>query len=501
MVQQASILDTPFLTFRDETGCTEITVRSAMESFFIVGGTGSGKTTSSASLLANKFLKGGFGGLVLTAKGDERKLWERYARQAGRSQDLIIVEPGGKHSFDFLQYISDRSTNKASYADNIVQTLTTIIRSSEEKSGGKSDDPFWENSQNILIHNVIDLCLLAYGTVSVKLLYEIVMSAPKPDDTGYGDIKRSAFAQAFDKAQDNLDKQVEAFKAGLSKEEDQKLDTKEKFEEAVLDAIPDAVTLKFLDQFFMDSYRNLSEKTRSIVEFSFTGFLFRLLKEPINSLFCSNANTFSPESVLDKKIVILDLPVKHYHKVGRDIQVLFKYLFQQAMEKRTVNDNTKPVFIYADEAQHFLHEYDADFLATSRGSRIISCYITQNLPNLHANMGGIKSEHRVKSLLGNMATKIFHANTDIVTNNYASELFGDGYFEDLSNTITMAGEFSSSESSSYKKDRMVRPEEFQLLMTGGPANRFLTSAYIHRQGQVFHDGLPFRKVIFQQNLK
>lgn len=501
MVQQANILDTPFLTFSNETGTTEISLRSAMESFIIFGGTGSGKTSGSASLLANKFLRGGFGGLVLTAKADERQLWERYAQKNGRAKDLIIVEPGGEHSFDFLKYISDKSKNKASYADNIVQTLTTIIRSSEEKSGGKSDDPFWENSQNILIHNVIDLCLLAYGTVNVKMLYEIVMSAPKADDTGYGDIKRSAFAQAFDKAQDNLDRQVESFKASLSKEADQKLDTKEKFEAAILEAIPDAVTLKFLDQFFMDSYRTLSEKTRSIVEFSFTGFLFRLLKEPIYSLFCNNANTFSPESVLDGKIILLDLPVKLYHKVGRDIQVLFKYLFQQAMEKRTVNDNTKPVFIYADEAQHFLHEYDADFLATSRSSRIISCYITQNLPNLHACMGGIKSEHRVKSLLGNMATKIFHANTDVETNRYASELFGDGYYEDFSNTTTMGGEFSSSESSSYKLDRMVRPEEFQLLWTGGPKNNFLTSAYIHRQGQLFHDGLPFRKVIFQQNLK
>lgn len=501
MVQQANILDTPFLTFSDETGSTEITLRSALESFIIFGGTGSGKTSGSSSLLSSKLLRGGFGGLVLSAKADERQLWERYAKQTGRTKDLIIVEPGGEHSFDFLRYISDKSKNKASYAENIVQTLTTIIRSSEEKSGGKSDDVFWENAQNTLIHNVIDLCLLSYNSVSVKALYDIVMSAPKADDTGYGDIKRSAFAQAFDKAQDNLDRQVETFKASLSKEEDQQLDTKEKFEAAILEAIPDAVTLKFLDQFFMDSYRTLSEKTRSIVEFSFTGFLFRLLKEPIYSLFCNKANTFSPESVLDGKIILLDLPVKLYHKVGRDIQVLFKYLFQQAMEKRTINDNTKPVFIYADEAQHFLHEYDADFLATSRSSRIISCYITQNLPNLHACMGGIKSEHRVKSLLGNMATKIFHANTDVETNRYASELIGDGYREDFSNTTTLGGEFSSSESSSYKLDRMVRPEEFQLLWTGGPKNNFLTSAYIHRQGQLFHDGLPFRKVIFQQNIK
>lgn len=494
-------MDAPFITFKDETGSTDITFRAAMESFIVIGGTGSGKTTSSSALVSTKLLKNGFGGLVLTAKSDERKLWERYAKQTGRTKDLIIVEPGGNHSFDFLHYISDRSNSKSAYAENIVHVLTTIIRASEEKSGGKQDDPFWENSQNILIHNVIDLCLLAYGKVSVKDLYEIVMSAPKAADPNYGDPKKNAFAKAFNKAQENVDAQVEAFNSNLTKAAEEELDTKEKFEDAVLRALPDAATLKFLDQFFMDSYRNLSEKTRSIVEFSFTGFLFRLLKNPVHSLFCSHVNTFKPEDVFEGKIILLDLPVKLYHKVGRDIQILFKYLFQQAMEKRNIDDNTKPVFIYADEAQHFLHEYDSDFLATSRGSRIVSCYITQNLPNLHANMGGIKSEYRVKSLLGNFGTKIFHANTDTETNNYASELFGDGYIEDISSSNTIAGDFSSSKTISYKLERMERPEEFQFLKTGGPQNNFLVEAYVHRQGQLFHNGLPFKKVIFSQNLK
>jgi len=104
---------------------------------------------------------------------------------------------------------------------------------------------------------------------------------------------------------------------------------------------------------------NLSEKTRSIIEFSFSGFLFRLLKDPVYSLFCSKASTVVPEDCTGK-ILLINLPVKLYHKVGRDIQVMFKYIWQRAMEKRDIAMNGRPVFLYADESQHFIHEYDAD---------------------------------------------------------------------------------------------------------------------------------------------
>jgi type IV secretory pathway TraG/TraD family ATPase VirD4 len=494
-------LESPFIEITDETGKTDISIRSAFESFFICGATGSGKSTSSGALIAKKFLQLGYGGLVLTAKPDERRQWEYYAEKTGRAKDLIIVEPGGKHSFDFLEYISNKNQSKSAYAENIVHTLTTIIRSSEEKSSGKSDDPFWESSQNILIHNVIDLCLLAYGSVSIQHLYEIVMSAPKSDDDSFTRKRKTAFTNAFDLAKDNVDAQVEVFTASLTPEQKVKLESKDEYEKALLKAIPDAVTLKFLDQFFMESYRDLSEKTRSIIEFSFSGFLFRLLKEPVHSLFCNYVCTFKPEDCIDGKIILLDLPVKLYHKVGRDIQVLFKYLFQQAMEKREINDHTEPTFLFADEAQHFLHEYDADFLATSRSSRIITCYITQNLPNLHANIGGLKSEQRVQSLLGNLGTKIFHANSCMETNRYASNLFGKGYMDNESSSLSLSDKFSSSHNHSFVLEDFVRPEEFQLLMTGGPRNHFLTQAYVHRQDQAFPDGLPFRKVIFLQHLK
>lgn len=56
---------------------------------------------------ALKYLPAGFGGLVLTVKPDEKQLWHQYCRLAGRRHDLVVLEPGGPHRFNFaIQTIS-----------------------------------------------------------------------------------------------------------------------------------------------------------------------------------------------------------------------------------------------------------------------------------------------------------------------------------------------------------------------------------------------------------
>lgn len=493
-------LDSPLIEFPTKQGNETWTIRDAVEGVQIFGGIGSGKTSGSGRMLALKYLAAGFGGLVLTVKPDEREVWEEYCRMTGRENDLIVVAPGGKNSFNFLEYESAAISEKKSSAVNIVQVLKTVIRASEEKSGGKSDDPFWETALDMLISNIIDLCLLGYGTVSVRLLYDIAQSVPRKDRIETGEQKaQNAFDKAFVAAVENVTKQIAVYESGLTQVEREKLYDNDSYDAELCNIIPDAQTLKFVDQFFTESFMNLSEKTRSIIDFSFSGFLFSLLREPIFSLFCRYPSTFTPEDCLKGKIILIDLPVKLHHKVGRDSQILFKYVWQRAMEKRQVKDNSRPVFLWADEAQHFLHEYDPEYQATARSSRIATVYISQNLPNYHANMGGSKSEFKVKSFLGTLGTKIFHANADIETNRYASELIGDGLFEDTSETATAAGQFSASQTKSIKIQRIVRPEEFARLRTGGTQNNFRVDGYLYVQGSTLKNGFNHLKIQFNQN--
>lgn len=493
-------LDTCLIEFPSSHGSEIWTIRDAVEGVQIFGGIGSGKTSGSGRMLALKYLAAGFGGLVLTVKPDEKEVWQEYCRMTGRENDLIIVSPDSKNTFNFLEYESSSVGEQKSSAVNIVQVLKTVIRASEEKSGGKSDDPFWETALDMLISNIIDLCLLAYGTVSVRLLYDIAQSVPRKDRVETNDKKeQNAFDKAFIAAVANVTKKIGDYEAGLTQAEREKLYASDSYDAELCNIISDARTLKFVDQFFTESFLNLSEKTRSIIDFSFSGFLFSLLREPIYSLFCRYSSTFTPEDCLEGKIILIDLPVKFHHKVGRDSQILFKYVWQRAMEKRQVKNNSRPVFLWADEAQHFLHEYDSEYQATARSSRIATVYISQNLPNYHANMGGAKSEFKVKSFLGTLGTKIFHANADIETNKYASELIGDGVFEEKSETATAAGQFSASQTKSVKIRRIVRPEDFVRLKTGGTQNNFRVEGYLHVQGSTIKNGFNHLKTQFNQN--
>lgn len=491
-------LDQPLIEWASSQERGHWNIRHALEGVQIFGGIGSGKTSGSGRMMALKYLSAGFGGLVLTVKPDEKQLWQQYCQLAGRQHDLVILEPGGPHRFNFLQFEATQSAS--SLTENLVEVLKTVIRAGEEKNSGRSDDAFWESALDMLIFNVIDLCHLAYGQLSLQHMYDIVQSLPKTMEEFHSEEnRRKAFQKTMQAARERVQDQIEEWTQTLSAVEHRELEDEDVFEHRIVEVLPDARLLKFVDQFFMETFLHLAEKTRSIIDFTFSGFLFRLLREPVNSLFCRYDSTITPEDSLRGKIILINLPVKVYHKVGRDCQILFKYLWQRTMEKRIITPDSRPVFLWADEAQNFLHEHDADYQATARSSRIATVYISQNLPNYYACMGGQKAEYRVKSFLGTLGTKIFHANADMETNKYASELIGDAFFEDESHSVTMAQNFAQTKSKSLKLERAVRPEELVRLKTGGPLNNFRVEGYLHRQGDTLLRGLNHTKMLFPQN--
>ncbi len=512
-MQDPFTLDMPLLQFSQNNKTVDWTVRNAVEGVQIFGGIGSGKSSGSGRFLALKYLQAGFGGLVLTVKQDEKELWEEYCRISGRIDDLLVVEPGQNNYFNFLDFEYQSAANGSAMTDNVMQVLKTVIRASEEKSSGKSDDPFWETALDMLIYHVIDLCRLAYGNLSVDHMYYIVQSLPKNIETAKSvrsaiendfserikDEKLNPYERALRKAYQNIKLQIYEWESKQDREEMQELRDHNLYEDRVVEMIPDARLFNLVEEFFNESFASLGEKTRSIIDFSFSGFLFRLLRDPIYSIFCKNPSTFTPNDCLNGKIILINLPVKLYTKVGRDCQIMFKYIWQRAMEKRNVKNNPRPVFLWADEAQHFLHEHDSEYQATARSSRITTVYISQNLPNYYANMGGVKADHRVKSFLGTLATKIFHANADIETNNYASELIGDNSFETTIQTTNDSGQpIIKKEISTV---RIAKPEKFIRLKTGGEQNGYNVNAYVHVQGSLLAESQNVNIKTFNQNYK
>ncbi|MBD2704701.1 TraM recognition domain-containing protein [Spirosoma sp. BT702] len=492
-------LETPLIEFSSSSGKDFWTLRNACSGLQIFGSTGSGKSSASCRLVALKFLQAGMGGLVLTVKPDEVDIWRSYCQMTGRENDLIVIEPKCKHSFNIIDHASGHGTSELAATDNIVEVLNEVIQAGQAQDSGRSDDSFWREQLALLLTNTIDLVKLAYNRISIQGIHEIVQSIPKANESWDPEDPAKAFNRAFMAARVNVNAKIAEWLSTLSPQDQTRFEDDLVYEMAIVEAIPDARILKFVDRYFVDEFIPLAEKTRSIVQINCSGFLYRLLREPFYSLFCRYPSTVTPEDCYEGKIVVINLPTKRYHKAGRDCQMVCKFLFTRAWEQRDVQMKSRPCFLFVDEAQNLLTESDALFLTTARSSRIATVFVTQSVSNYYSVMGGQKAEYRVRSLLGNFGTKLFHSNSDELTNEMCSKLIGDAFFEDATESVTVAQNFSQTRGRSLKLERLVRVEEFARLRSGGPKNNLLVDGYLHRQGEVFANGFNHLKLTFNQN--
>lgn len=467
------------------------------------GSNGSGKS-SSLKTLAIKYLRAGYGFLILSAKS-ERATWEEYCQLAGRSSDFVRIGIDSPHRFDFMKYLSKSNTGAALTA-NLLNILKSVIQAGDDAKDGKSSDPFWVQSLSLLLYNSISLNQLAYGDVSVQRMYDIIQSAPHggDDETGANasdDDAESAFNKAFEIVRTELAAQVNDWRDSWKQEEKLKFADKAVLEEEILKRFPKARPFKFVEQFFFQTFKTLSGKTKSIVLFSVSNFFFHLLQEPMYSLFCGGEVNITPDSCTNGAVILLDLPTEDFQDAGRSAQLLFKLIFMQQMRMRDITKNNRPVALWSDESQEFLLESDSSFQAVSRSKFIALVYITQNIHQYYSHLGGTKSVDRVKSFLGTMNTKIFFGNSCVSTNSYASELIGDEMFYDPSRTITIAEKFSQTDAVSLKIDRVVPNYKFIGLASGGSSNNCMVEAFIHVQGDRLFNGRNFKKIRFDQNYK
>jgi hypothetical protein len=124
---------TPLLSFGEGQ---DWTLNDAYQGCQVFGGTGSGKTSGSGAAIALSFLYHGFGGLILTAKPDERALWELYCRMTGR--ELTVFAPDTDYYFNFLEYEYSRGGLGAGLTSNVAELFAAIAEINQGKSGATS---------------------------------------------------------------------------------------------------------------------------------------------------------------------------------------------------------------------------------------------------------------------------------------------------------------------------------------------------------------------------
>lgn len=440
-------------------GTHPFTIRQACEGVQIFGGIGSGKTSGSGAALAKAYLQAGFGGLVLCAKKDELATWQQYAEETGRTDSILVFDSSGDYRFPFLQYEVEREGEGAGYAENLARLFMTVHEAVSRSKGNSGADPYWGSALMQIMRNTISLCQIARGTVSVPLMYEIVRSAPQSTEERNSPEwwEKSLCAQLLAECQ--------------AKTLDQWAD----------------YDLEATAGYWLDEYPSISSRTRSGIVSMFSTTTDVLLRRPFRMLFSEapeNREMIAyPELTHHGAVVVMHLPVKEFGDAGRAAQVVYKYIWQQATERRDVKANPRPVFLWVDEAQNFATDYDMQFQATARSSRACTVYLTQNLPNYYAEMG---NRDRVNSLIGNLQTKIWHANSDPETNTHAAEVIGRSWQTRSGESQSIGGQsISLGESRSESLDFDVIPQTFTRLSKGGPENGNTVSGIVFQNGRTW----------------
>lgn len=484
-------LSTPILAVSSED---ILTIKDFCAGCCIWGCTGSGKSTGSAQAIARSFLSAGFGALVLCVKKSEADWWKQLAREQGREQDIVHIHPKADMHFDFLNYEMQREGG--GQTENILELFMKVIEITQRTELDKGENAYFYHACKQLLRNAIDLCRMAYGRVSLRDIYQIVTSAPNSIEEMQSDEWKQT-SRCYDAL------------TRCNELEEQKQQQ---------NGYRNNIELDLCANYFISEYPRFGDRLRSSISSIFTASADPWLRGQLRKLFVPEDEPegfyLDPDNCKHGAIYLFDYPVKDGH-LGRISQSLYKYMWQLHMERRNVEkDGGLPVFLWADEATHFLlPEQDAIFAQTARSSRILTVLISQNISNYYAALGsGEHGINQTESLMGNLSIQIFHANTHEKTNRWASSLFATQWQRVATVSSSDTGGYSAGEqgasasgsatsglSMTEQQRNVVEPREFTMLANGGEEHDYLVEAIISQSGRLWNaTGSNYLKTVFDQ---
>lgn len=473
--------------FRFSTG-DAYDIRAACGGTLGLGGSGSGKTSALEYMLAVSMLRAQFGALVFSAKPSVLRLWTEYCREANRLDDLIVVEPGCPHTLNFLDYELNRPGAGSGYVENVVGLLSTVLDAVEGGSGagdGREEGSYWKRGNRQILRAATSTLALAKGRVSCPDLQRLVLSAP----TSPEQLRSPEWVASSDCMR-------------WAREADQRPKTPAQRADFEQDMA-----------FLIGEFPRMAEKTRSVHVSGVTTMLSVLNRSPLRELFCGET-TITPEDAMAGKVIVLNWPVLEFHEIGLYAQAIFKYVFQQSLQRRDPLTSPRPVLFHMDEAHYFLNRHDPLFLTTSREARVATVMLAQNVNAFYSALGGgDKARAEAALLLGNMGTKLFCANSDSVSNDMAAAMIGrsrqfmasgnNSYSEhDVAASLLGAsplgqrGNTTAGFSEIYEFE--CQPQRFTRLRTGGPENDWEVDAILFQNGKTLRTGRTWAPVVIRQ---
>lgn len=465
-----SFLDTPLLHL---TEADSWTWRDAVGHSVILGSPGSGKTSGPGRSIVNGFLESGAGGLVLCAKPGEASKWLGYCKRAGREDDVVRFSPENPQlRFNPLEFELKRSGRGGGYTQNVT-ALFTFLLELVDGGGGQSGDKFWQRAVTELLTWATDVLVAAGEPVSLVSINALIQSCPRRNDE-------------IDEFHDDAWRESSFCFDCLGRAASRDLSPAKRAD------------ISHAAEYLCEEFPRLGDKTRSSILATFKGMALPFLRSPMREIFGTDTTLNLADAFERSTIFIIDYPLREFAEVGRLIGGMMQYFYMATVERRTITSNAAPCFLFIDEFQEFINPYMARFLATARESRCACVLLTQNISNLYSMLKVQNAKHVVDSLLGNCTTKMFCANADAVTNEWAARLIAQTWQSKASSTMNTGQQTSQGTSVGQQLAYQVLPAEFSLLQKGGPPN-WIVETVCFQGGRVFNaTGQTFARVGFEQ---
>jgi hypothetical protein len=373
--------------------------KGLFQNIMITGTIGTGKTASAMYPLTKQILfhkvsdptrKPGM--LILDVKGNFYKQVLDFARDAGREDDIIMIELNGEYKYNPL--------HKPHIKPLVLANRIKVVLQLFSGKGGASDG-YWLDKAELLIAECIKLCRLYNDDyVSFDEINKLVNNRP------YLVNKITILV------------------------EDQDIMTDE-----------EADTFETCRNYFENEYSELAEQTLTIIQSVVTQMTqFFYTDAEVRRTFCApeeELNFLGFKEVVDKgKIVVLKMNISQYRNLAKTIAAYMKLDFQDEVMQRLVRpgaNTERPVFMVSDEYQEFVTSTDAEFYAQSREPKCCTIVATQSYTSL---LNSLKEKDTVQTVIQNLINKIWLRTDDLFTVEEAQKQLGKEDKEKVTKSIS-----------------------------------------------------------------
>ena len=328
--------------------------------------------------------------LILDVKGNYYKQVLNFAIEAGRMQDIIIIEIGGKYKYNPLDKLKLQP-----------QVLSNRLRTILELFNENNSESYWLDKTEQIITECIKFCrIYNNGYVDFKEIHKLIM---------YEDYYK-----------EKIEIVKKLFQEG-------KLNKKSIYE------------LMTCIDFFQKEFFSLDSRTLSILKSEISRITNIFVSNyEISKTFCPNKEECNfkgfKECLSKGKIIILNMNIAEYKNLSKIIAAYLKLDFQsEVMTNLKNNKKIRKACFISDEYHEYVTKTDADFFAISREAKCINVVATQSYTSL---LNTLKKEEIVKVITQNLINKLWFRTDDIFTIEQAQKQIGKEDKEKISITVS-----------------------------------------------------------------